>query len=178
MGRNTFRQKGRPLNLQLAQLSRDVYTQSSHIVGVTPHTCRVVSHERRGTPVVVNVWALQNVSLSAGEGRANFLVHVSVYTYIMKTHTCFHRHRCPCEATHERERSFPRKNAELKEKFCTRLIRDSVHGCCIPTDLADTTCTSQERATPRCDFSRIAAGKTIFLYFRCPHDYNRSVWNR
>jgi len=39
-----------------------------------------------------------------------------------------------------------------------------VHGCRIPTDLADTTCASQERATPRCDFSRIAAGKTIFLY--------------
>jgi len=76
-----------------------VSTQSSHIVGVAPHTCRVVSHERRGTPVVVNVWALENVSLAAGEGRANFLVYVSVYAYIMKTHTCFDHHRRPGEGT-------------------------------------------------------------------------------
>ena len=45
-----------------------------------------------------------------------------------------------------------------------------MHGCRIPTDLADTTCAPQERATPRCDFSRIAAGKTIFLYIWCWND--------
>ena len=34
---------------------------------------------------------------------------------------------------------------------------------------------TQKRATPRCDFSRIAAGKTIFLHFRRSHETTRSM---
>jgi len=69
-----------------------------------------------------------------------------------------------------RIQSFPRKNADLLKKFRSKTESHSVpvHGCRISPDLADITCASQERATPR--FSRIAAGKTIFLHFRCSHE--------
>jgi len=75
-----------------------------------------------------------------------------------------------CDAAKSRRRicakvEFPAQKCwtERKVRHEAVSLSDSVHGCRIPTDLADTTCASQERATPRCDFSRIAAGKTIFL---------------
>jgi len=60
---------------------------------------------------------------------------------------------------------FPAQKCRTEKKVPHEavLLCNSVHGCRIATDLADTTCTSQLRATPRCDFSRIAAGKTIFF---------------
>ena len=67
---------------------------------------------------------------------------------------------------------FPAQKCRTEKKVLARDQEPSylVHGCRIPPDLTDTTCASQERATPRCDFSRIAAGKTIFLHFRCSYD--------
>ena len=47
---------------------------------------------------------------------------------------------------------------------------EKVHGCRILPYLANNRCASQERATQRCDFSRIAAGKTIFLHPLLPHE--------
>jgi len=72
---------------------------------------------------------------------------------------------------------FPRKNGDLKKKFSheTGSLSKKVHGCRILPELLNITCASQERATPRCDFSRIAAGQTIFLYFQCSHETTRSV---
>jgi len=60
---------------------------------------------------------------------------------------------------------FPAQKCRTEKKVPARdqFLRDLVHGCRIATDLADTNCTSQLRATPRCDFSRIAAGETIFF---------------
>ena len=43
-----------------------------------------------------------------------------------------------------------------------------MHGCLILPKPVDTECASQERTTQPCDFSRIAAGKTIFLHLRRP----------
>ena len=62
----------------------------------------------------------------------------------------------------------PHKTGSLSEK---------VHGCRILPYLTNIRCASQERATQRCDFSRIAAGKTIFLHPRSPHEAN-SFWGR
>ena len=50
-----------------------------------------------------------------------------------------------------------------------------MHGCRILPELANIRCASQERATQRYDFLRIAAGKTIFLHFRSSHEETRSV---
>jgi len=43
--------------------------------------------------------------------------------------------------------SFPRKNADLLKKFRSKTVSPSVpvHGCRIPSKLADTTCASQRR---------------------------------
>ena len=43
--------------------------------------------------------------------------------------------------------SFPRKNADLLKKFRSKTVSPSVpvHGCRIPSELADTTCASQRR---------------------------------
>ena len=60
---------------------------------------------------------------------------------------------------------FPAQKCRTEKKVPARDHSYAIwlHGCRIATDLADTTCTSQLRATPRCDFSRIAAGETIFF---------------
>ena len=67
--------------------------------------------------------------------------------------------------------SFPAQNGECSENVRDKShsLDDREHGCRILPELANITCALQERATPRCDFSRIAAGKTIFLHFRCSH---------
>ena len=72
--------------------------------------------------------------------------------------------------------SFPRKNADRLKKIGTRTrkLSDLEHGCRIPPELADITCASQGRATPRSDFPRITARKTILLHFRCSHETTRS----
>ena len=63
------------------------------------------------------------------------------------------------------EVEFPAQKCRTEKKVPARDHSHAIwlHGCRIATDLADTTCTSQLRATPRCDFSRIAAGETIFF---------------
>jgi len=68
--------------------------------------------------------------------------------------------------------SFPRKNAERSTNCSheTGSLSEKVHGSRILTYLANIRCASQERATQRCDFSRIAAGKTIFLHPLLPHE--------
>jgi len=68
--------------------------------------------------------------------------------------------------------SFPRKNAvRLKKNLHeTGSLSEKVHGCRILPLLTNTKCASQERATQRCDFSRIAAGKTIFWHLWSSHE--------
>jgi len=47
-------------------------------------------------------------------------------------------------------------------------LDDQRHGCPIVSQLEGTECASQRRAICRCDFSRIVAGKTIFLHLGPP----------
>ena len=63
---------------------------------------------------------------------------------------------------------FPAQNGEHKKNVRTRSnsLDDRTHSYLILPEPAGTTCASQDRATQRCDFSRIAAGKTIFLHLR------------
>ena len=65
---------------------------------------------------------------------------------------------------------FPAQNGNSLKNVRTRFdsLDDRTHGCRILPYPADTKCASQERATPRCDFSRIAARKTIFLHLQSP----------
>ena len=112
----------------------------------------------------------------------NDLCHTHIMTYVIHIMTYVtdmidicHKHNdlCPTHMIHAQYiNEFPaQKCSSIKNVLHqTDSPSDSVHGCRIPPDLADTTCASQERATPRCDFSRIAAGKTIFLHFRCSHE--------
>jgi len=60
--------------------------------------------------------------------------------------------------------SFPRKMVDIKKMFARvwSQSEDWTHGCCILPWLDETKCASQERATKRCDFPRIAARKFIF----------------
>ena len=62
---------------------------------------------------------------------------------------------------------FPAQKYWLEKKVPheTGLLSEKVHGCRILPELANIRCASQERANPRCDFSQIAAGKTIFCTF-------------
>ena len=87
--------------------------------------------------------------------------HNTVQTLSSHTYT---QYFAPLHET-DTQTEFPAQKCRTEKKVPARghFVRDLVHGCRIATDLADTTCTSQLRATPRCDFSRIAAGETIFF---------------
>jgi len=65
---------------------------------------------------------------------------------------------------------FPAQNGECFKNFRTRIqsLSERKHGCLILPRLEDTECASYERATQHRDFSRIAAGKTIFLHLLAP----------
>ena len=71
--------------------------------------------------------------------------------------------------------SFPAQNGECFENVRDKShsLDDREHGCPILSQPEGTGCASQRRAIYRCDFPRIAAGKTIFLHLgppqRSPH---------
>ena len=71
--------------------------------------------------------------------------------------------------------SFPAQNGECFENVRDKShsLDDREHGCPILSQPEGTECASQRRAIYRCDFPRIAAGKTIFLHLgppqRSPH---------
>jgi len=71
--------------------------------------------------------------------------------------------------------SFPAQNGECFENVRDKShsLDDREHGCPILPQPEGTECASQRRAIYRCDFPRIAAGKTIFLHLgppqRSPH---------
>jgi len=74
------------------------------------------------------------------------------------------------------EKSFPAQNGE-----CFENVRDKSHslddreqGCPILSQPEGTECASQRRAIYRCDFPRIATGKTIFLHLGPPQ--RSSYW--
>ena len=71
--------------------------------------------------------------------------------------------------------SFPAQNGECFKNVRNKShsLDDREHGCPVLSQPEETECASQRRAIYRCDFPRIAAGKTIFLHLgppqRCPH---------
>jgi len=69
--------------------------------------------------------------------------------------------------SYTRQKQFPaQKCSSIKNvPHETGSLSEKVHGCRILPGLANIRCASQERATQPCDFSRIAAGKTIFCTF-------------
>ena len=68
--------------------------------------------------------------------------------------------------------SFPAQNGECLENVRDKShsLDDREHGCPILPQPEGTECASQRRAIYRCDFPRIAAGKTIFLHLGPPRD--------
>jgi len=69
------------------------------------------------------------------------------------------------------QREFPAQNGKCFENARNRShsLDDRTHGCPILPQPEGTKCASQDRATQWCDFPRIMAGKTIFLYLRPLH---------
>ena len=69
--------------------------------------------------------------------------------------------------------SFPAQNGECFENVRDKShsLDDRQHGCPILSQPEGTQCASQRRAIYRCDFPRIAAGKTIFLHLGPPQRY-------
>ena len=76
------------------------------------------------------------------------------------THTRVHAH------THTHTHTFPAQNGDSFKNDRTRFdsLDDRTHGCHILSQPDGTECALQRRAIYRCDFPRIAAGKTIFLH--------------
>jgi len=68
------------------------------------------------------------------------------------------------------EHEFPAQNGECSKNVRSRSdsLDDQRHGYPIVSQPEGTECASQRRAICRCDFSRIAAGKTIFLHLGPP----------
>ena len=101
----------------------------------------------------------------------NFNAYVHVM-YYKPPNTRIQRINVSCTPV---QRVFPRKMAiffkNVRDK--SHSLDDREHGCPILSQPEGTECTSQRRAIYRCDFPRIAAGKTIFLHLgppqRSPH---------
>jgi len=100
-------------------------------------------------------------------------IHLYMYTFVhLYIYTFIHLYIFYIFYTSINSYSFPRKNAvRLKKNLHeTGSLSEKVHGCRILPLLTNTKCASQERATQRCDFSRIAAGKTIFWHLWSSHE--------
>jgi len=97
-------------------------------------------------------------------GIRAFFVPVSNCPHIPKLHA----HKTPSV-------SFPAQNGECFKNVRNKShsLDDREHGCPILSQPEGIECASQRRAFYRCDFPRIAAGKTIFLHLgppqRSPH---------